>query len=51
MHQSLQLLGSFGKTQRGREVPDTLKKTLVKAKVGEWSITWTGFRWPYDCEV
>ena len=34
MHQSLQHLGSFGKTQRGRDVPDTLKKTLVKAKVG-----------------
>ena len=34
MHQSLQLLGSFGKTQSGRDVPDTLKKTLVKAKIG-----------------
>jgi len=33
MHQSLQLLGNFGKTQGGRDVPDTLKKMLVNAKI------------------
>jgi hypothetical protein len=32
MHQSLGLLGSFEKTQRGRDVLSTLKKILVEAK-------------------
>ena len=51
MHESLRLVGSFGKTQRGRDVFDTLKKTLVKVKLGEQSITWTRFRWLFNCEV